>query len=173
MKQRILLAIALVAIIVASALVRTFVFAPRIVESKLPPALFQALHDAPSLTLYSLDPHNLLLEPLAEPPAKSNVFHDFRILGQTSLSGNLRDRAVRVLEDAMSHWNGNEFNCFEPRHGIRVTLNDASYDLVICFQCRSLEMYAADGKPITQGLNDESSVFNELLTADHVPLPSR
>lgn len=31
--------------------------------------------------------------------------------------------------------------CFLPRHGVRVTKPDKSFDLVVCFECRQLKLF--------------------------------
>ncbi len=62
--------------------------------------------------------------------------------------------------------------CFIPRHGIRVTHDGKTYDLLICFQCHHVYIYADNSdKPQTMTISDlPQKAFNKILTDAKVKL---
>jgi hypothetical protein len=73
-------------------------------------------------------------------------------------------RSARSSEGAMAV-------CFHPRHGIRVTRGDTVTDVVICFECYKVQVFAngqrAKGFLITDVGQGE---FDEVLTKAGVTL---
>ena len=76
-----------------------------------------------------------------------NEFHGFPILGQTKgpVTDNLKT-VISTLDEAGRHWGGAIAACFNPRHGIRVTTDGVVYDMVICYECMSAEIYRGNDR---------------------------
>ena len=90
-----------------------------------------------SFELLSLDPSHDNFDPGAP-----GTMHGYRILGSTKIADATQRQQLReVLYDAIRHNDGAVTACFNPRHGIRATRGGKSIDLIICFQCRSMESY--------------------------------
>ncbi len=190
MKQRILLAIGLVCIIIASALLRDFVLphrtqsdgipaTPPAVDSKssgseisadkLPLAVAETLNHAHRLTLLSLDPLRVRRNPLEESPEE---FRDYRVLGKMNVDGAECEGLIKAVYQAISASDGSTGGCFEPRHGIRINSAVGDYEMLICFHCRQLIVYTPDGSHEMVRIADSPNLFNQTLTAANVPLPT-
>jgi hypothetical protein len=138
-----------------------------------------ALENAPEVVLYSLHPYPYEIKngqavPLADDVPK---FHEYRILGQTSLpSGDTRKAAVDAVNDAVNKaeraWTLSVGGCFKPRHGIRATDESGVYDLVICFQCRQLILHLPDGTQKYFLIDGSGAELNRILETANVPLPT-
>lgn len=87
-------------------------------------------------------------EKIAEPkpkPPPDHVFHDHRILGQTKVTVTPELKTViTTLDEAGRHWNGAVAACFFPRHGIRVTVDGETCDLLICYECMGAEIFRGE-----------------------------
>ena len=94
------------------------------------------LQDATSIELYSLDP-------MDRTGFDSNTgFHGWKVLGTTLVDD---PATLAGLTDALSSGiaenDGMVAACFDPRHGIRATVDGRQYDYVICFHCYSARWY--------------------------------
>lgn len=80
--------------------------------NKLPSQASEALHNATTFELFSLEPSE------GEKESNSSNFHGWNILG----SHKITDLAVRnkILEAGIAENDGRVAACFAPRHGIRV-----------------------------------------------------
>jgi hypothetical protein len=138
----------------------------------------EMLEKAEKFELLSLDP-----SPSKEKPKEQ--FHGKKVLGVTvikdaktrkqlietlkkGIEENARLNPPGVPKDAMVL-----ANCFEPRHGIRLTDKDKTVDLVICFHCLQIQVYV-DGFRLQGGLmpttKAQQGVFDKVLQAAKVPL---
>jgi hypothetical protein len=139
-------------------------------ENRIPAAVEALLAKADTFELYSLDPTR---EPGKEVPA-ADAFHGWKILGKTEVKA---DAARKRLADALR--TGAEDNpgivaaCFIPRHGIRLTGGGKTIDLVICFQCMSVQVFE-DDKPVKGFLvtNSPQKELDAVLKAAGVKLPA-
>lgn len=83
----------------------------------------------------------------SEPPKKK--FHDYVILGSVEIrDGKEREELLRALYKGIADSEGRVAACFNPRHGISATLAGETVDLVICFECLSIQTYAKNGKGV-------------------------
>src|SRR5207244_1035453 len=107
----------------------------------IPDDLQDALRNAPTFELYSLEPE--------DGEREGEGFHGWKVLGRTVV----RDAVARnKLADAFIAGNADaevtQAKCFEPRHGIRLVAGDGTTtDFVICFTCRIVHTYR-DGEGI-------------------------
>ena len=105
-------------------------------ENRLPTEAERALVTARSLDLFALDP-----VPLAKdaPAPEKGAFHDYAILGHAKLTDAVQAKALgELVVRGIRESDGTVAACFNPRHGIRVTQDGRTLDLVICYECLSL-----------------------------------
>ena len=104
--------------------------------AKLPEAAEQALRSADAVEVLSLDPDQDAKGP--------DGFHGYKVLGKTTVKGDDAAKAVAAVLKGAADSGGDMADCFEPRHGLRVAHDGKTYDLVICFHCLSIQVYAGD-----------------------------
>jgi hypothetical protein len=133
--------------------------------AEIPADVRSALAKADSWELYSLDP-----EQRKDPPKAT--FHDWRVLGKTTIKdADTRKRLLVALEKGAKDNDGTVAGCFNPRHGIRVKSGDKTIDLVICFECYSAAIYTGDEKTGSfLTTRSPQPALNKVLTDAKVPL---
>jgi hypothetical protein len=145
-------------------------------KNVLTPEVEKVLNSAQQFTLLSLDPEYLSDEVKARlgPDA---LFHEFRILGKAEIRDAVERAALaRALLAGIADSNGMAAGCFDPRHGVRVTLDGATVDIVICFECMHIETYLNDKHVLVNGFVDALTsrlprpLFNEALRKAGLPL---
>lgn len=134
------------------------------VVKKLPADVVDILAKAEQLELYSLDPDDDLEKP---PP---DAFHRHRVLGKTVVSDEaVRKHVIAGLEKGVAQGT-RPAKCFWPRHGVRVTHNGKTLDLVICFQCSQLSFILGDKAETVVISKSPESVLDKTLKDAGVPL---
>ena len=78
--------------------------------------------------------------------AGEEAFHDYKVISRThvqdaAVTGELLD----LIHRGVAASDGTVAACFNPRHGLRLHRGDDVVDLVICFECLSIDLYQADG----------------------------
>lgn len=102
------------------------------------------------------------------------LFRKYRRLGSTKVTDNkIREDLVVALERAASEM-ATPYMCFKPRHAIRVKYREATYDVVICFECE--QAYAKKGEEmlvefLVSPRHQDS--FDKVLFGAGVPLAER
>ena len=146
-------------------------------DAIFPDGARQVLEASPQLTLFSIVPGAEDYD-AASNDGKVPLFHDHWILGQTVIRDPAAKAALlaRFYDGFVAPPDPRErkqigFGCFNPRHGLRATLNGKTADLLICFECRQVETYI-NGKSVShKNMNAApAEKFNEILTAACVPL---
>lgn len=112
------------------------------------------------------------------------MFHGHGIIGQVALSGEARAKLLASFYDGFTlpysppRADGRTdlkqigLGCFNPRHGIRAVSGGKTVDLLICFECRHVEVYE-NGKLIMRrdpGTDAAKLYFDRVLTQARVPL---
>jgi hypothetical protein len=136
-------------------------------DNKLPEAVTAALDKAESIELYSLDPNN----PTEKP--KDGGFHGWKVLGKTTVTKDAKERSLKALYKGIADNDGKVAACFIPRHGVRVTHDGKTFDLVICFECLQIQVFEGDkrsGVLVTRG---PQPTLDKILTDAKVPLPKQ
>jgi len=131
----------------------------------IPDHVLQALQSAEQFEMLSLDPQRPREKPAEE-------FHSWKVLGRTRVEVASREKIVEALKSGVFWHNSTSYRCFNPRHGIRLTRGAQTMDLVICFECRQVEVYIKDER--AEGFlvsGSPQSVFDETLRSARVPLP--
>jgi hypothetical protein len=107
---------------------------------------------------------------------KSEQFHNHRVLGQTEIKDSKRKwELTTALIEAVERDRDVKygFSCFNPRHGIRAIAETNTIDLLICFECGTIEEFGNSGEgssPLNPGPRD---LFNRTLTEAGVTLANR
>ncbi len=132
-------------------------------SSLLPAEALQALHSGNRVTLYSL-------EPWGDPDEHVARLQEFQILGQANLTHAQASSAIAAFESAVAKSDGISASCFDPRHALRIQHNGHTYDFLLCYACRQLQIYR-DGKWLAEtNAIGTPKALNDLLTSLHIPL---
>jgi hypothetical protein len=68
--------------------------------------------------------------------------YGYQVIGRATIDDiELRREITRLVESGMSAEDIDVDACFNPRHGIRADLDGHTIEVVICYQCRSLQIY--------------------------------
>jgi hypothetical protein len=133
--------------------------------SKMPASAKAVLEQADQFELLSIDPHR----PQEKP---QDDFHGWKVLGRIQIKdAETRNKLLAALKKGVNDNDGIAAACFDPRHGIRVTHEGKTMDLVICFECFQVQVYAAEKREhdfLTTG--SPQRVFDEVLRDAGVPL---
>lgn len=130
-------------------------------DKKLPAEVASALEKAEALEVYSLD---------GEKNVKDG-WHGAKVLGKTAVKGDEAKKAGALVVKGVADGETGA-RCFIPRHGVRVTHEKKTYDLVICFECHWVYVYT-DGATDPQQFPTSAAAekaLNGILTAAKVPL---
>jgi hypothetical protein len=119
----------------------------------------------------------LSLDPAVEQAKGKEGFHGWKVLGKTTVKdSDVRKEIVTALDKGIADSNARGAKCFDPRHGIRVQRDGKTVDLVICFECGWVYVFAGD-KEDRQGVavttDKPQAVFDKVLKAADVPLPKQ
>ncbi|MEZ6018150.1 MAG: hypothetical protein R3F49_23800 [Planctomycetota bacterium] len=97
------------------------------------------LRGAATLELLALEPDG----PLPEQRNDPTCFHGYRVLGRALVSDvATRTQLLDAIGRACRENDGRSAACFAPRHGVRAITEGHTVDLLICFQCLSMRVYA-------------------------------
>lgn len=136
-------------------------------EPEIPAGVLKALKESKTFELYSLNPN------VEDEPDDTN-YHGWKILGKTSIDdAKTRASLIAALQKGVAdNSEGLVAACFLPRHGIRLSHQGKTIDIVICFQCFSSQVYI-DGKRSDGFIHTDSArdTFNKVLQDAKVELP--
>ncbi|HKB04371.1 MAG TPA: hypothetical protein VKD90_19260 [Gemmataceae bacterium] len=134
-------------------------------QNKIPDDLRAILEKADQFELLSLNPR----EPDAKP---KDGFHGWEVLGKTTVKdADTRKNLVAALQKGVAESDGTVARCFNPRHGIRVTHDGKTTDLVICFECLQVKAFAGDRRHDFLVTRSPQPAFDAVLKEAKVPLP--
>lgn len=137
-------------------------------ENILPPECHSFLLAAEKFDLLSLNPNWVEVD---APGLTNELFHRHQILGQSSVTNRkLREELVQSLADGIKHSRGIASKCFNPRHGIQARRGTNTLDLVICFECGSLQLYRDQVRDGVFVNGDPEMIFNAALRQLKLPL---
>ena len=117
-------------------------------ENRLPAEARVMLERATRIEILALDPVPAQMR--SPPPAET--WHDFGVLGRATLSdaaecAELAQLILRGIRES----DGTVAACFDPRHGLRVEEQGKVLELLICYECLSMQVFegsiAPGGKP--------------------------
>ncbi|HVS36600.1 MAG TPA: hypothetical protein VMS17_13640, partial [Gemmataceae bacterium] len=132
----------------------------------LPKEVQAVLEQADQLDVYSLQPPN----PPKEKPQVKDVFHEYKVLGKTTIKdAAVRKKLVEEIEKGVANGFG-AAGCFNPRHGLRATHDGKTVDLVICFECTSIEIFNGTAQSFVWTGRGPQELFDKVLKDADVPL---
>jgi hypothetical protein len=135
--------------------------------NRLEPRLNKILDGAVTLEFYSLDP-----TPRKEKP--QDDFHGWKVLGKTVVKSKAtRSQLLEALRQGIADNTGIAAACFNPRHGIRAKADGKTLDLVICFECLSIQIFLDDKRTSVLTADTPQETFDKILKAAGVPLPPK
>ena len=124
---------------------------------------------ATAIDVYSLDPGADDKQP---DPKKG--FHGWKILGKTAVrDATQRKKLIEALYNGIAASDGQAARCFNPRHGIRVTVDGKTVDVVLCFECLQARFVVGDASQIETTTSTPEKFFDEVLTKAGVPLAGK
>ncbi|MBL8859946.1 MAG: hypothetical protein JNL28_15670 [Planctomycetes bacterium] len=110
------------------------------VDNRLPKEAERVLIGATSLELMALDPTPLALTP--GDARAADQLHGYAITGRARLTDPQRCTEVAdLILRAVRESDGRAAACFNPRHGIRAVYEGRTLELVICFECLSMQVF--------------------------------
>ncbi len=144
-------------------------------KNQLPPAALEILQKAESLEVYSLNPDPLDVKPGAKrEEGKEELFHDWPVLGKTTVKNADKGKSLlTALQKGIAENEGVAAACFNPRHGVRATLEGKTVDLVICFECYSLQIFAGDARSSVLTTRSPQAAFDQVIKDAGVALPKK
>ncbi|HSI35099.1 MAG: hypothetical protein ACAI43_15995 [Phycisphaerae bacterium] len=130
----------------------------------LPADVDALLTKADEIELISISPEHLKEQP-------EGHFHGWRVLGRTTVKGGDKAAVLAALRAGISENDGMVAGCFNPRHGLRATVAGRTVDLVICFECMSMQVWEG-GKVTAQALTTRTpqATLDRVLSAAKVEL---
>jgi hypothetical protein len=140
--------------------------APACAGGKLPDDASAILDKATEIELYSLDPERLIEKP-------KNHFHGWKVLGKTTLKQDDRARALEAIRKGIADSDGKVAGCFNPRHGIRAKHDSKTVDLVLCFECLSLQVHGPGKQSSVLTTASPQPVLDKLLKDAGVKLAGK
>lgn len=109
-------------------------------ENRLPTAVERVLIDASQLELMTLDPTPLSMT--GATPPESDQLHGYAITGRARLTdAQPKTELVDLILRGIRESDGRVAACFNPRHAVRAVNGGKTVELVICFECLSLQAY--------------------------------
>ena len=140
-------------------------------KNVIPDHVKTILENATKYEVYSLDP--------GPGEGVKDGFHRWKVLGKTTVMAETkRATLLEALSKGVADNKGEAAKCFIPRHGLRATHDGKTIDLVICFECMHVYVYA-DPKDsekksdsfFTTGSPEEA--FDKVLKDAGVPLAKK
>jgi hypothetical protein len=132
----------------------------------LPQNVQTMLENADTFTLFSLNP-----DPDIRHQAKED-FQDYEILGQLNIpSRATRTKLIDALNEGIAASDQTANMCFNPRHGIRAKKGNETVELLICFECRQIEITSPWVTNTLLTTPDPWPTFNKVLKTAGIPLP--
>ena len=112
-------------------------------SNRLPRSARSVLFAAEKIDIYSLDPRNGKLKEDEAKKQKKDIFRGWPVLGVTNVADkDARKTLVEQVTNAIGTGSIIEAaRCFHPRHAIRATHDGKTVDLIICLECRRVEVY--------------------------------
>lgn len=144
-------------------------FAPAIgcaddnLEDKVPEVARKALAEGGTIELFALSPKHL--EAPIDDQQRAKRFNNWQILGTTKLDAQeTRAPLLAAFFAGVNENDGTVANCFNPRHGLRVTQEDKVYEFVICFECYQVQWFIDSERQEGFLITDSpAELFNETL----------
>ncbi len=138
----------------------TFVGAVAADPPRLPlePELAEALRSSEGLAVYRL------MHPIEETEPELERMHDYPVIDRREVTG----AAAAGLRDALLRpetWGASSAECFMPHHAVVVKAGGKTWDLIICFLCSNVHVWAGGEEPVELVLGDWAPLERALEAA--------
>ena len=126
--------------------------------------LHRAANEVKRLEILSLDP---ALTPGDERKVLNNpsVFHGFSTLGRAFLNNN--DEIQKLLLSvtlSIAHGPAEKYECFDPRHGLRIYEQSGYIDVLLCYSCLQGVIYEEKQEMWFSTNNEAEPYFDSKFT---------
>jgi hypothetical protein len=136
----------------------------RAAGNDLPKEVRAVLDKADRFEVVSLDPTRQKEKP-------KDDFHGWKVLGSTEVKdAEARKKVVAALYEGIADSDGKVAACFNPRHGIRATHDGKTVELVICFECLSMQGFLGKERSGALTTRSPEKTFDQVLRDAKVPL---
>lgn len=109
-----------------------------------PDGVLAALANPDRVELVALHPYPHEIEE----EERMDRMHGYGVLGRAVMSDAASANALLAeIERGIEASGGTVADCFNPRHGLRVTVGETLWELVICYECLSMQVYR-DGEHV-------------------------
>lgn len=134
---------------------------------KISKEIWISLYSPKKMIIYSLDPEINLAENKDGP----GFFHEYVILGSTEII-NPNDKIIiaNEIKNAYCYLSGGNFLCFDPRHGVRIESEKATFDFLICYSCCAMHVYSGNNLLHSPSIGGNKKVLNDILKRANIPL---
>jgi hypothetical protein len=106
----------------------------------------------------------LAIEPYGGPPntaAGQTVFHSYPVLGRAVVTDPaVRERIVSIIDGGVST-TATQSKCFNPRHAVHAVRGGQTVDMLICYECSSIEVYDGGDATILATNNVQAELDKE------------
>lgn len=114
--------------------------------------------------VWSLDPSVAPSREIKKAHTQSIVFHDFHVLGREVLKDQEAGQKLLLsVALAISKGPDETYECFEPRHGLRIYNQKGFIDLALCFSCLNGVIYEGNEEHSFSTTADAEKDFDELF----------
>lgn len=96
----------------------------------------------------------LALEPMPLQQPTATAFGGYEVRGRTEVEVAIGRDVLRLVEEGIRASDGRVAACFNPRHGIRAESAAGTCDIVICYECLSMQVFV-DGAHAENVLTSE------------------
>lgn len=104
--------------------------------ASLPSAALEVARDSTTFEVMTLDP--------GQEGAADQDFHGHRILWRTIVTDRAaQERIVDIVNGGVSFF-ASPAKCFNPRHGVRMSHGKRTVDLVICYECGTIQIHEGE-----------------------------
>jgi hypothetical protein len=137
----------------------------QLAPAELKPEILGALKEATNVVLYSLIPNPV------PGTNEASSFGGYKILGNVTLGKQSAKTALDEVIPTIKDWTPSDSHCiFQPRHGLRVTVNGGDYILVLCYHCEDIAIRTPAGKGAYLHLTGSPDVLDHLLEQNKIRL---
>ena len=124
-----------------------------------------------SMQLYALDPSSPSMIEGNPAYAGSEKLHGYRVLGQTPVAAESQLTVLQQLYDGIDANEGEAAMwCFNPRHGLRISSQGVTVELVICFDCLQIRVHDAGGRETVLTQRNAEPLFDQVLADARIPV---
>lgn len=141
------------------------------IKKEIPKVVWKCLTSSKEMFLISLDPMVKKRDNKNAASSSKTYFYGFVELGRTKINNQIeRTKIAEEIKASISDLSVNQSKCFWPRHAIFVTDGKLAFEILICYECHGIEIYAGNKRIFNDSIGGSPAYFNELLRNANLPL---